>query len=61
MNELLNLLNLLNLQHETINAYATVVIALCTVIELSHSRKGNVVSDVSKPILRMEDDDHWKD
>lgn len=58
MNELLDLLNLLN---QSIIACATVVIALCTVIELCHSRKGNVESDVSKPILRMEDDDHWKD
>lgn len=58
MNELLNLLNL---QHETITAYATVVIALCTVIELWRSRERNAESEISKPILRMEDDDHWKD
>lgn len=55
MNELLSLLN------ETITAHATAIIALCTVIQLWRPRNGNVENEISKPILRMEDDDHWKD
>lgn len=55
MNELLSLLN------DTITAHATAIIALCTVIQLWRSRERIAESEISKPILRMEDDDHWKD
>jgi hypothetical protein len=55
------MLELLNVLPDTVGSLSDVVIALCTVIELWRSRERNAESEISKPILRMEDDDHWKD